>query len=486
MKIKYLALLTIPLMLLYVLGCSDAATAEKRLSGSLKFFADQYIKREFAKQIKLNERCKAFRMKENSLLLLGFDGLEAVKRTSVHKDLIEFAVARYYVGQELKIECKEALWSNLTKVNHNKYSYRALVTFKLVDIRRMWQRVPGNSIVITAFKNKTTPEQLKFELLNQAVAELPAEKFDYNSIYNRASQTKERNFNVSFFVCYDPAIPGWVPEEPELIGEIKVDAAAPDWLTSTIDKFKPGAKLEFYKDDFYWNNCKTIRKNYDDRLVFRYNKWMTEAQAEERRQFDELVNKFDPDKADIPQLTNFLQKLKGFSDKQNFAAAWQKALYCAENQINKLRNEDKYKDLEAFYRLMQNSPEYVPIFKQVQGNLLQAVAMVKRRLNRQLENKINEIASSLNSIQKLNNSEKNFTASQINIECVRQDNALRNLCPKEFAKITRELFRIRFLLLLEKQEITPFTKGSSGPTTTISTPFSKTKLFKAGKSVAAI
>ncbi len=453
MKINLSVWLAVPLLILFAAGCSDRASAEKRISVDLKHFADQYIKLEFAKQIKLNAQCKAFRIKENSLLLLGFDGIDVVERTLAHKDLHEFAVSRYYVGQELKIDCKEASWSNLTKVNHDKYTYRALVTYKFTDTRRMWQRVPGNSIVLTAFKQNTSPAQLKSELLNNAASALPDEKFDYCAIYNRASQAKERNFNVSFFVCYDPALPGWVPEEPELAGEIKVDAVAPDWLDCTIDKFKPGANLEFYKEDFYWNKCKTLRKNYDDGLVFRFNQWMTEALAEERTRFEELVNKFDPDRADIAQLTEFMQKLKKFSDKQNFAAAWQKALYCAENQINKLRNEDKYKELEAFYRLMQNNPDYSPIFNQVQNSLLAAISMVKRRINRQLENKINEISSALNSIQKLNSGQEFNNAVQINIECVRRDNAFKRLCPHDAEKISREIFKIRFLLLLKKREI---------------------------------
>ena len=457
MKINFAPWLAVPFILLTFVGCSDSASAEKRISIELKHFADQYIKLEFAKQIKLNGQCKAFRIKENSLLLLGFDGIDVVERTLAHKDLHEFAVSRYYVGQELKIDCKEASWSNLTKVNHDKYTYRALVTYKFTDTRRMWQRVPGNSIVLTAFKQNTSPAQLKSELLNQAASALPDEKFDYCAIYNRASQAKERNFNVSFFVCYDPAKPGWIPEEPELTGEIKVDAVAPDWLDYTIDKFKPGANLEFYKEDFYWNKCKTLRKNYDDGLVFRYNQWMTEAQAEERARFEELVNKFDPDRADINQLSDFMRKLKGFSDKQNFNSAWQKALYCAENQINKFRNEDKYKELESFYRLMQGNPDYAPVFAQLQNSLLQAVAMVKRRINRQLEGKINEISSILNDILKFNG-QNEFTATQINIECVRKDNALKKLCPQDSEKISQEIFKIRFLLLLAKRDIAQVNK----------------------------
>ena len=181
MKINLSVWLAVPLLILFAAGCSDRASAEKRISVDLKHFADQYIKLEFAKQIKLNAQCKAFRIKENSLLLLGFDGIDVVERTLAHKDLHEFAVSRYYVGQELKIDCKEASWSNLTKVNHDKYTYRALVTYKFTDTRRMWQRVPGNSIVLTAFKQNTSPAQLKSELLNQAASALPDEKYGHRS-----------------------------------------------------------------------------------------------------------------------------------------------------------------------------------------------------------------------------------------------------------------------------------------------------------------
>ena len=439
------------LVLLCSSGCSDVKTAEKRLANELKFFADQYIKNEFVKQIRLNEQCKAFQVNENKLLLLGFDGIEVVQRILPHNELHEFAVSRYYVGQELNITCNEAVWSNLTAVSHEKYSYRALITFKFTDTRRMWQRVPGNSVVITAFKNSSSADQIKFELLNKAVQTLPDERFDYHWIYSRPTKAEERKFSTSIFVCYDPALPGWVPEEPELAGEIKVNASTPDWLDCSIDKFKHSGQLERYKDDFYWNQSKLIRKNYDEGLVFRYNRWMPLAEAEETARLEELVNKFDPARANIEQLTLFLQKLKSFSAKMNLSNGIQKALACAENQITNLRNANKYKDLEAFGDLMQENSAYADVYLQLKDDLQQSIVIVKRRINRQLDNTISEINGALTAILKLNAGE--WTANQINIECVRQENVLKKICPQDFKKISSLIFQIRFLLLLSQNYI---------------------------------
>ena len=429
-------------------GCSDVKTAEKRLSNELKFFAGQYVKNEFAKQIKLNRECKAFQVNENKLLLLAFDGISIVQRALPYSDLHEFAVSRYYVGQELNIECNEASWSKLTPVKHDKYSYRALVSFKFTDVRRMWQRVPGNSIVITAFKKSVKADQIKFELLNKATDALPGEKFDYYTVYSNAVQATERKFTTSFFVCYDPALPGWVPEDPELAGKIKVDAAAPDWLDFSIDKFNHSKQLERYKNDFYWNGSKLIRKNYDEGLVFRYNRWMTLAEAEETDKLKALENSFDPDGASIDDLTLFVHKLKGFSSKMDLTEAIQKAVNCAESQVNNLRNKNKYQELEQFLMLMQDNPDYAQVFSVVKDNIHQAISSVKRRINRQLENTIAEINAAFNAILKLKSG--NLTANQINIECVRQKNSLKNLCQQKSADIDKLVFKIRFLLLLSR------------------------------------
>lgn len=430
-------------------GCSDVKTAEKRLGNELKFFAGQYIKNEFVKQIKLNSECKAFQINENKLLLLAFDGIDVVQRTLPYNDLHEFAVSRYYVGQELNIVCNEASWSNLTAVNHDKYSYRALVTFKFTDIRRMWQRIPGNSIAFTIFKNSATADQIKFELLNKAVSLLPDERFDYYSVYFRNVQIQERKFTTSIFVCYDPALPGWVPEDPVLAGEITVDASKPDWLECSIDKFQHSGMLERYKDDFYWNKSKLIRKNYDEGLVFRYNRWMPLAEAEETARLEDLVNKFDPARASIEELTAFLLKLKGFSPQMNLTNAIQKAVVCAENQINILRNNNNYRALEQFNALMQGNSAYAHVFAAVKDNIMQAITIVKRRVNRQLNDAIAEINAVLSAMLKLDN--RKLTANQINIECVRQENILKNLCKEDFPAVSALLFQIRFLQLLSKQ-----------------------------------
>ena len=87
MRLKLSVYASAVLILLAFCGCSDVNTAEKRLANELPKFASRYVKKEFARQIQLNDQCKAFRINENRLLLLGFDGIEVVQNQLSHKDL---------------------------------------------------------------------------------------------------------------------------------------------------------------------------------------------------------------------------------------------------------------------------------------------------------------------------------------------------------------------------------------------------------------
>ncbi len=440
-----------------VCGCSDAATSEKRLSADMKYLISQYMKSEFAKQIKLNSQSKAFLISENKLLLLEFDGIEAVPRTAPHGDLIEMAVARHYAGQELDIFCRKASWSKLTKIKHERYTYRALVSLDFVDKRRMWQHVPAVSIVMTDFKIRSTPDKLKSELLNNAVRALPDEKFDYNYIYIRPSSSSQRNFTATFFVCYDPELPGWVAEDAELAGSINVAAVPADWLNNTFDKLKPEKGIMPYKQELYWQNSKTIRQNYDNGLVFFDNQWMPADQAVETVKLNALTAAFDPGRATVEELTDFLQKLKSFSARMDLTAGLQKAVSCAELHINNLRNENSCRKLEDFLALMQEEPAYSQGFEQVKEKLKQTIIAAKRRINQQLDNAVMDIKNALKSIVELKAS-NNLTHNRINIECVRQDNILKRVCPHDSKDISRQLFRLRFLLLLQHRHFDEINK----------------------------
>ena len=312
--------------------------------------------------------------------------------------------------------------------------------------------MPGNMLAWTVFKAQADPKQITADLLNMGVKDLPGEKFDFHTVYSRTADIMERTFTVTVFANYDSSLPGWVPEDPEFAADVEVNAESPDWLESSIDKFKPQIGTELYKEYFYWRNSKTIRKNYDEGLVFFQNKWMVESEAGDNIRLNELVSKFDPDQADISELTTFLRKARGFAGNIDLSSALKKAVTCAENIINNLRNGDDYRKLENFYYLMINDPAYGKGFEQLLETAAQAISASKKRINRQLENSVGEIQKSLNAMQALN-SPADFTPDQINIECVRQENVLKKICQSDAEKISKLIFQIRYLLLLQKRHI---------------------------------
>ena len=433
-------------------GCSDRGTAEKRLINDLPYLADRYIKNEFARQIKLNTHCKAWLIDGSKLLLLVFDGIDVVRREAAGNDLHEFALARYYTGQELDIKCNKASWSELTAVKHTRFSYRALATFDFTDTRRMWQRVPGCAIAMIALKSKTSEEQIRIDLLNKAARYLPDGKFDFNMVYKRQAMSSGRNFTVSFFVCYDPDIPGWVPEDPELAGRIELNAAVPDWRSCTPDKFTPAAEgMKLYKNDFYWNNTHIIRQKHDAGLVCCNGQWMPPAQAEATRKLEELVKRFDPVAANVDMLTAFLQALKAFPPEMDFSEALQKAVLCAEKNISDMRKKDDWQQLENFYSLMQENPLFSEVIARTKTTAVEAIKAVKQRVNRQIELAVDGINSSLQTLKNLGRKD-DLTAMQINIECVRQENILKKLCPQDEKVIAADILKLRFCLLLKKRD----------------------------------
>ncbi|MBR2356430.1 MAG: hypothetical protein IKA65_00205 [Lentisphaeria bacterium] len=438
-------------------GCSDMSTAGKRLEQQLKGIADNYMKNEFVKQVKLNSHCQSWQVAPDRLLLFGFDGSEVRKFDTAHNELNAMALARCYVGQELYMQCNSASWSNLVSVEHERYKYRCLITFNISETRRMWQHLPGVSIVNVALKTDKNEDQLKEELEKDALKYLPGEKFDFHYLYTRPGITQNRKYTVTIFACYDPALPGWIPEDPEIARDIKLQIKKPDWLDMSIDKFKKPTVLTLYKDFLYWKKSAEFHKNYDDGLFYRYGRWLNAEDAEAAGKLMDLVDNFKPDSADLEALTGFLHELSGYTELLSISQAKNKAVECARNLIQKWQNANDYKKLSYMAQLLDYNPDYKLIESGIKSLLERARATVKRRVNQQLGDYIAALKNAGNLLEEFV-ANKNMTPEQINIILVRQENNLKKICFNNADKISELFFRLRFNTLLKSGNIAEVNK----------------------------
>ena len=441
-------------LLLILTGCSDTATAGKRLEKQLKSIADNYMKNEFLKQIKLNSHCRSWLVAPDRLLLFGFDGSEVRKLDPGHAELHAMALARCYVGQELYMQCRSASWSNLVKVNHERYKYRCLITFKITEVRRMWQHMPAISIVNVALKTALTEDQLKEELENYAVKLLPGEKYDLHYLYTRPGSDKNldylknREYTVTIFACYDPELPGWVPEDPELAKDIKLEIKKPDWLEMSIDKYKLPKNLTRYKDFLYWKESAVFQQKYDEGFLYRYGRWLTADDAQKAEKLMALVNAFDSANADLSALSTFLREISEYTPLLGISEAEKKSIACAENLINNYLNTNDYKNLSYLAHLLEYNSDFKLIESAIKAPLERALAVVKRRVNLNIAEKIQSLKEAGKQLDEfvLN---KKMTPEQINIILVRQENNLKKICSNNATEIAGHFFRLRFNTLLQ-------------------------------------
>ena len=437
------------LSVMLLTGCGDEAVARQRLQQECSVLARQYTTLEISRQVAANPQSKAFAMAPGTLLLVNFDGLEVFPADIGYKDVLSFSIARFYVAQELELLVESMICGKIIPIKHERFTYRSLLELKLREKRRIWRHEPGVIFTYAKLRSQADTEAMKNELLAEAVPLLNDENADLRALYQTAGEKQERIYDMSFFVCYDPALPGWVLEEN--IEELNTGKLLPaDWLQSSAPQYS--SKVTNYAGAWYWKKSAELKKKLDNGLRFYDNRWLKAAVVEAMIRLDKLVKTFDPERATMAELDVFLRKLQLFPEEVDRQRACELAEQCARKLILQWRNENKYEDLIRFQRSMQDDPAFRILEKNIGKVCLNASDVVKRRHNSLLVEDINAINAAVENIKNaLLDAEIN--TKKMNVVLTRERNELEKLCPESVSQLKVILTKLHFGQLLMRNEL---------------------------------
>ncbi len=431
-------------------GCSDRRVAGKRLQNEQKSLAEKYISKVFAGQSKLNSNyavwCTAVSNTEcvtgGRTFMAGFDGVEVFNREADHKLLDEYAVARFYAAQELELLIKGIVSGAPAPYEHEKYTFRSFIKLSVTENRRLWKHAPGVSIGIAALKNDKKSEAVKLELKNTVSKYLPPEKTDYFYLNRQKSDLVSRDYEVVCFICYDPALPGWVLEDNPQSTDLSREAGS--WFDGS---WQVPAEVTQYNNQYYWKDSALFRKNYDKGLVLFRGRWMSAELASATLELEKLCDEFDPAACDVEALQDFLGKVSKFSAECDRNPAWKKAATAAGIIINKLQQGNEFEKLRDLLTILTDDAEFAPIREQCRPHCEKAMNIAMQNLNKQLTENIsmlNRIGKKIDEIF----ADPGQRQQKRAIALSRLTNVYSNIVPENKQKFAAEIVKMQFAAIL--------------------------------------
>ncbi len=442
---------------LLMTGC-DSGAAAQRLQAEAPQLVQLYVNSELNRQIKLNAGQKAFNMSENRVFLIGEDGcgedsIGARMTESPHSDLAVFMAGRFYIAAEVFYEIGPVVIGEVRKTDGGRFSHRSVLRVRLRIVKRTWERCMGRGVFGVVFAAGQSPEMLKRLALRRCAEKLPAPEMDYESLYVSEPQEVDEESDATIFVNYDPALPGWVPENVDVAANRTLQGAIPEWHDARQQaRWAPPDGVVEYQGRLFLAEDVELLKKYDAGQVCRNRVWMSVQAANEMSAVTGLRDGFNVREATLGDLNTYMVKLAQYPQAPGVESAYADARTVAARLIRKWADDDNLDELKAFSERLR-LPEYAPLKTELEAPCAAAVAEVTARCNRRLEERIERLHKLAEEIEKLRKMDGPWDAAWFDIVLARFASRVGKDCPAKAAAFTVPLLRVRAAYALRNGDV---------------------------------